>query len=171
VVHWQTTPVVVYVDDTIPQVLKDAVRSAALQWNVAVGAELLSVYELSGNSGHFVYAPRGTITVSSAELGTMLVDISDYNEEALSDFAVVTILGENELTWNTVTGRAGHCMILFDYQVNSETAVPVAIHELGHCLGLSHDRDSESIMYWSAVVSPRQHIMPDDADRIGAAIR
>lgn len=169
--HWVHTPVVVYVDDTIPEVMQEGVRSAALEWNVAVGHELFVVYEIDGSSGHFIYAPYGSITVSSGELGTRLIDVSDYDEEPLTDFQTVTVLGEADLRWNTLTGRSFHCMVLLDYEVNSATANPVATHELGHCLGLGHDYNDESIMYWSATVSPRQHIMADDADRIADTLR
>lgn len=61
-------------------------------------------------------------------------------------------------------GRIHSANVWIDYDADLDTTYDIALHELGHSLGLRHDGDRYSVMFWT--IKPNQYIMSDDIDRI-----
>lgn len=159
-------PVPVYVDDSMPVHTLEGVEDAVEQWNDSLDGHYFDVVHLPAEHVFFLLAPRGSITVSQGELGTRLVDVSDGQ---LSDFRTLTLLGIADLLWYE-DAEMYHCMVILDPELNERTARPVAVHELGHCLGLPHSADPRSIMYRDATMFPGQYLTQEDLARAHEAV-
>jgi hypothetical protein len=64
-------------------------------------------------------------------------------------------------------GKITSCLI-YIRAYGAETGTSVLIHELGHCLGLDHDSELESIMY--PVIFPGNETLPRHIDHLSSCM-
>lgn len=154
--HWSTSvlPIAVNVDETLPLNMIYNVHKAAQRWNNALGMEVFRVSQVPPeNYGVIGFANWGTISVGMTELGMGTRG---------------TILGQAEI--NLRSGEAGRMGLIhsvnlwLDKDLGPQNLYGVAVHELGHCLGLMHDGDPTSIMFWTPLKG--QYIFDEDIHRI-----
>jgi len=154
--HWAQDrfPIPVVIHPGMPQRFKDAARTGADIWEGAVGLKVFRVYEGSDSFHMFNGGPphRGYVSIEGAK------DLGFRGPLRIRGLAEVHqhlgAPGERGEIHST------HVFFLLD-RYSDEDAVALAVHELGHCLGLAHDmRDEGSIMWLSA--RPEAYIQPED---------
>ena len=154
--HWArgSFPVLVMVHPDSPPQHQDAVMTAGAIWNGATGLDIFDVHIGSYffpmfNGGG---ARRGYVSVESAEaLGIRL-------NHTIRGIAEVHLMPGDLEDLGVI--HSAHTYLSTEV-MDDEEIVAVAVHELGHCLGLAHDiRDETSIMWLSA--KPEATIQPED---------
>ena len=138
-VHWNRNrfPLVIALDNSISFVDFLHMNIAMEHWNTQVGADV------------FVFDAE-----RPADIYFEKTDLPDVNEE-------VQLQGLASL--QEFNGEVINCHIRLDVATSMEDATVVLVHELGHCLGLTHDSWPGSVMFPHAAESGKQ-ILQDDLE-------
>lgn len=138
-VHWTENrfPLQVMMDDSISLVDFVHLNIAMERWNTQVGHQ---VFE-------FVRSDTADVLVTRADIPDREPGVQFQGLARLSEFG----------------GEAINCRIWIDTDTTINETSVVLIHELGHCLGLTHDGWPGSIMYAHAVESGYV-LMADDIE-------
>lgn len=151
VVRWHPTdfPLTLVVDEQFDEMYFEALQQAVFAWNDKLDAQVFVI------SAHRV--SRDSSEMDALDSGTVLVLQGDIPNEDSTLFRQ----GQAFLDYSQRTGRLRSARIVLDVAVSRADAMLVFKHELGHTLGLQHDGEIESIMYWHATASDGR-IMLDD---------
>lgn len=148
-VYWrpQDFPLHVVADRRLTTVRRAALEEAIVRWNVAAGAE---VFSLDREIDWF------DLELLDPEQGTVYVLVMDLPDNPTT--------GSITQGWASLSYdgcRIIHVLTFLDVAVPDQDAMLVFEHELGHSLGLAHDDNESSIMWYYANSSGGQ-IMADD---------
>jgi hypothetical protein len=148
--RWRGTdfPLDVVVSSNVPDWVQDSVVGGIARWNREVNSDVFRMREeIPWNDLEFFSRRNSTVYV-------VMADIPDIN-------------GPNSLRAETTLRSTGEyftdATLTFDVTLPPEDATIVALHELGHVVGLDHDTWRPSIMYRYADESGGR-IMEDDAN-------
>lgn len=138
--HWDSRlfPIPVHVDDTLDPEIKMDVYRAIGWWNMTVGQSVFTYTEVDTCDLSF-WEPGlyGVVGLTSQTLG---VARSGH-----------VILGEAELFLSShsgpMTGNTTAALVHLSPLAVGERRYYVILHELGHVLGLEHDRSDTSLMF------------------------
>ena len=145
--YWspESFPIVVFISDTDPEEFVTGAVSAAKIWNLTLGLPVFETHIVSFDEA----APKGCgwITMAAKEdLGPAGFWTGRYYD------------GTSEICYGKIDIRSN---------VKEKNITKIYIHELGHALGLAHDKgDKRSIMYPTVFTDYPQYIMPDDGHSI-----
>lgn len=147
--YWEAHhfPITIYIEETMTPEYKEAVYTATLVWNNMVDADVFRTEPITVG-----------LQVPNADCGWIVV-------HSLPEFIYKGLWTAN-YDENAPTFCSG--LITLQEGVEQSSMLKIAVHELGHGLGLAHDkRDVRSIMFPSIYADMPQYLMPDDV----AAVR
>jgi len=154
---WKNYPMTVVIDRRLSDRQKQDTISAINRWNIAAGANIFT-YEFSGNgqdpnSEGYVWLTRCNLGIGTH--GRQVLGAAYRYYETDNSGIPVSISGGYICAWN---------------QLDDVDWYPVILHELGHIIGLNHDRATESIMQPFAAASTFI-IMPNDIAHVRTMAR
>jgi predicted Zn-dependent protease len=155
-VYWVANdfPLLVLIDDTLPQIYVEATFEAVAEWNSDLGVTVFEphVYDFT------TPAPR--------MYGVVIVSIDELGESAKNDDT--DVWGLHSGHFYEGSAHRQYSWVWYDYDAPDHVLKFVMVHELGHALTLGHDPgDLFSIMYpYITDVMYEAEIRPDDALRI-----
>ena len=144
----QDFPLSVVVDTRLSGNQQAALIESVQAWNIAVGANVFTITrEVEWFSTELLSPQTQTVYV------------------LLSDLSNAGYLVQGLASLEAQDCHIQYVRVFIDLDVPDSDASLVLIHELGHSLGLSHDRWQPSIM-WQYANSSGGRIMPDDVNFI-----
>jgi hypothetical protein len=155
-ISWKgAVPVVFNLDPAFPKEFVPALESAMKSWNEAAGRP---VFALAGfRTGTSVPASDGQNTIyyaSNNAQGKALLAIIKANRRDRGGDAIAMTLGEfsgNKLFGaDIIFDGTTHSFSTSRIHLYSFDVEAVALHELGHALGLQHHEDPASVMYYGS---------------------
>lgn len=148
--HWipRRFPIKVMVLNTLPEDLKANLLVATGIWTDLVGAQVFDVHEVDSSfpMADTGVAMRGYIMVNQQDLGS-----NTYGR--IRGLAEVHTMPGNLGLYGEI--HSAHLWYDNDY-LNDLTSVSIGVHELGHCLGLTHDRHDQTSIMWFNVSNEAQ---------------
>lgn len=138
-VSWGSqTPVVLYVDERVPNEYLNAIVAAAKVWNVKIGREVLKI--IPGATTNGVPAQDGR---------NVIYYLGDWERDKSNEQARTTVYWSGDRIYEAdirINARDFHFFSddqLIAGRVDMESLL---VHELGHVLGLGHTETAESVM-------------------------
>jgi hypothetical protein len=150
--RWRGTdfPLDIVVSSNVPDWVQDSVVGGIARWNREVNSDVFRIREeIPWNDLEFISRRNSTVYV-------MMGDLPDVN-------APNSLRAETEL--HSMGMYFTDATLTFDVAIPPEDAMIVALHELGHVVGLDHDTWRPSIMYRYADESGGR-VMEDDINFI-----
>jgi predicted Zn-dependent protease len=157
---WQRSlfPLRIQVDTGLKEIFRNHIREAVQTWNLEIGTSVLIFEEIDIQDrifqGELANPIPGQVIVFSAELGR------SANREI--------VLGLARCIYAHRAIIAG--IIWLDDDLVEEQVYGVALHELGHILGLQHFPEPTSVMYYRPLESSGD-IRHEDVEFIRSQIR
>lgn len=135
-------PLLVRVDLDLDLEVQEKIYLAIEDWNNAIGEQIFSYYPFNVEyvivAGIVQDLQYATIIVFSKELGRL------PNGNVILGMATRNVISVHEAD---NFGRMSSCIVNIDEDIDALNVRLVAVHELGHALGLSHSIDRNSVMY------------------------
>jgi hypothetical protein len=153
------TPVIVYIDSSVPAPFFDAINQAAEEWNRAVGREVLKI-------GGWVNRSGGPMQ----DRQNVIYYLSDWEADRPTEQARTTVYWAGDRVYEADIRLNGRNFNFFwgDDPVAGRVDIQsLVLHELGHVLGLAHNATPQSVMAKSlASATLRRGLSADDENSI-----
>jgi predicted Zn-dependent protease len=138
-VSWGSdTPVVMYIDSSVPEQYFNAIRSAADTWNRTVGREVLKIGGWTQTNG-----------IPAQDGANVIYLLRNWEADKPNEQARTTVYWANDRIYEAdVRINAKN----FEFFTNEQPVVgevdveSLVLHEFGHVLGLAHNTSSQSVM-------------------------
>lgn len=163
--HWssESFPIPVMIHPDLPLAAKKDIAVACTIWNAAVSEEVFLPME--GTHAFYMFsggpAVRGYVSIEDQRLGK-------NSRGTIRGLAQVHLMPGPAGVQGQI--HSAHTYLDLERLPNSNHRVSVAVHELGHALGLRHDwNDETSVMWFTA--DPGSHIQIQDLVRIRSHVR
>ncbi len=143
--HWEHFPIRVVMPQDIPPQYRNAVVQGILYWNTITDRNIFVIVE-GGGEPSLDIAPGSVLVV----------------------FSTLPI-GYLGVTWDDAdifTGYVDNSLVIFNaFQYSESEMWKTAVHEFGHVLGLEHDDDIRSVMYFESN-SQQDRVEPEDIEYV-----
>ena len=153
------TPVIVYIDSSVPAPFFDAINTAAEEWNRAVGREVLKI-------GGWVNRTGGPMQ----DRQNVIYYLGDWEPERPTEQARTTVYWAGDRVYEADIRLNGRNFNFFwgDDPVAGRVDIQsLVLHELGHVLGLAHNATPQSVMAKSLPSATlRRNLSADDENSI-----
>lgn len=153
------TPVVLYIDSSVPTSLFDAIKASVAEWNRAVGREVLKIGGWTNRNGG---PAQDSINV--------IYFLNTWEPDRNGEQARTTVYWAGDRIYEAdirINGRN------FNYFWGEETISgrvdieSLMLHEFGHVLGLAHSQTPQSVMVRSLPSATlRRDLSKDDENSI-----
>jgi hypothetical protein len=132
------TPVVLYIDSSVPEEFFEPIRHAADTWNRTVGREVLKVGGWTQSNG-----------VPGQDGANIIYFLHTWEADRPNEQARTTVYWANDRIYEADIRINAHNFDFFtseDPVVGRVDVESLVLHELGHVLGLAHNVSTASVM-------------------------
>lgn len=153
------TPVVLFIDSSVPQDFYEPIRQATAEWNRVVGREVLKIGGWTRTNG----AP-------AQDGANVIYFLKTWENDKPNEQARTTVYWANDRIYEAdirINGRNFDFFTTEDPIAGRVDVQSLLLHEFGHVLGLAHTQGGESVMVKSlANATLRRKPSPVDVDSL-----